>query len=191
MAGRTGRAAGAARNGSHWRGKHNYTIKTTRHPHRHRRNGLGWPASRKVTTAHSAGSTCYAGFAHSDSRQLLLQTAGPTFAEIRSHKRQRACRQRRNQRLDMRWSAMRYYRLPGHPPTSRKWGLWSLICPGLVSKVFFGQCHQLFDASYRGSDRRLARPLALGNTLRMEHQDGQTPGGEEHRPTCSRIVIGL
>jgi len=49
------------------------------------------------------------------------------------------------------------------------------VCPGWVSKMFDGHCHQLFDASHGGPDQRLVRPLV--NTLRTEHQDGQAPGG--------------
>jgi hypothetical protein len=49
------------------------------------------------------------------------------------------------------------------------------VCPGWVSKMFDGHCHQLFDVSNGGPDQRLVRPLV--NTLRTEHQDGQALGG--------------
>ncbi len=69
---------------------------------------------------------------------------------------------------------MRHFRLP--PSHLAKRGEdGAPVCPGWVSKVFDGHCHQLFDASHGGSDQRLVRPLV--NTLRTEHQDGQTPRG--------------
>ena len=69
---------------------------------------------------------------------------------------------------------MRDFRLP--PSRLAKMGKeGALVCPGWVSKMFDGHCHQLFDASHGGPDQRLVRPLV--NTLRTEHQDGQAPGG--------------
>jgi hypothetical protein len=102
-----------------------------------------------------------------------LQLAGPIFAGNNSHKYGPAGPRNIDEKV-MVLGSMRDFRLP--PSHLAKMGEEGApVCPGWVSKMFDGHCHQLFDASHGGPDQRLVRPLV--NTLRTEHQDGQAPGG--------------
>ena len=117
-----------------------------------------------------------------------MQTAGPTSAKIISLLKGTGPAAGAETKGRNEWGAMRYFRLPPSH-LAKMGGSGALTCPGWVSKVFVGYCHQLFDASHGGSNQRLVRPL--GNTLCTEDQDGQTPGKEELSPTSPRTVIVL